>query len=62
MLTASMALPVSLSSSTAREAYHTWLERRVLAPMRANEPERYRGMIEQLKVLIAGIAQEKRDG
>jgi hypothetical protein len=53
VIKASLALPFELSGNQqAIQAYNEWLERSVLAPMRATEPESYAALVDHVKSFI----------
>jgi hypothetical protein len=53
VMASSLALPFELTGNKqAIAAYNEWLERRLLAPMRASAPESYKIVVEYLKVFI----------
>jgi hypothetical protein len=55
VIKAGLALPFELSGNQqAVQAYNEWLERTVLAPMRAAEPESYAALVAHLKSFILG--------
>lgn len=49
---ASLSIPVELEDEAATSAYNQWLERRVLEPLRSTAPERYRGIVANIKDFI----------
>jgi hypothetical protein len=51
-MTASLALPIELQRQETLAAYNDWLESRVLGPLRAMSPERYRTVVDSIRMLI----------
>jgi hypothetical protein len=52
VMAASLALPVELQRQETLAAYNNWLEARVLSPLRAMSPERYRAVVDSIRTLI----------
>jgi hypothetical protein len=52
VMTASLALPIELQRQETLAAYNDWLESRVLGPLRAMSPERYRAVVDSIRMLI----------
>jgi hypothetical protein len=52
VMPASLALPVELQRQETLAAYNNWLEARVLSPLRAMSPERYRAVVDSIRTLI----------
>lgn len=46
---AGLAMPVELKDRAILDAYNAWLEKAVLCPIRLNQPDRYAGIVEQVK-------------
>ncbi|MBX9772861.1 MAG: hypothetical protein K2Y71_00490 [Xanthobacteraceae bacterium] len=56
---ASMSLPVDLGMNDELvNAYNDWLENRILEPMRAVEPERYKRVVAYLRNIIEGARED----
>jgi hypothetical protein len=58
---AGLALPVELEGTELMNAYHNWLERRVLEPLRTNAPDVYRALVEHIRRFV-NAAAEHHDG
>jgi len=52
VITASLALPIEIENMEIVQRYNEWLERKVLAPMRATAPDRYRTIVDYLKTFF----------
>lgn len=61
MMVVSLALPFEIKSKEVIKAYNEWLERKVLAPMRATSPARYEAVIEHVRSFVAGAGEEDGD-
>ncbi len=60
-MTARLAFPVEIEDKKSLEAYNVWLERRVLAPMRATSPDRYDAIIDHMRSFIATASEDDDD-
>ncbi len=55
--TASLAFPVEIESKDVIAAYNGWLERNVLAPMRAASPNRYKAIVDHVRSFLANLSE-----
>jgi len=55
-MTASLALALELGDKDAKEAFFTWLEERVLTPIRILDPDAYQAIVAQVKLYITSGA------
>jgi hypothetical protein len=60
VMTIGLALPMEITSEEASQAYNDWLESRVLTPLRATSPERYRAVIEGIRMIILSTQEDSK--
>ena len=61
IMVASLALPFEIESKEVIKAYNEWLEREVLAPMRATSPARYEAVVDYVRSFVACAGEEDDD-
>jgi hypothetical protein len=61
MLTATLGFPFELADTQALQNYNEWVERAVFEPIRANEPDTYRAIIEHIKDFILKASEHGND-
>jgi hypothetical protein len=57
----SLVMPFDLPDDQALAAYNDWLEARILGPMRATEPERYRAVVGYVRQFIVNLSDSDDD-
>jgi hypothetical protein len=58
----SLALPVELANDeTTLAAYHGWLDRNLLSPMKSESPAEYEAVVDQVRGFILNISESGND-
>jgi hypothetical protein len=61
VMLANLAVPVELDDEETLEAYHSWVEDKVLAPLRVRSPDDYAAVVEQIRNFLDAVSETDDD-
>ena len=60
-LLAALFMPIEVEDVTKLKAYHNWVERRLIGPMRNDSPDKYEAIVRQLRLHASNIVEDENE-